>query len=69
MSIKKSKSVAIIVAYPDDETLWAGGAIMAHLSWQCFIVSLCRKNDADRAPKFMKAVISMLTPVLQGAMI
>jgi len=49
---KKTKTVAIIVAHPDDETLWAGGTILSNPYWQCFIASLCRKNDPDRAPKF-----------------
>jgi LmbE family N-acetylglucosaminyl deacetylase len=46
------KSVAVIVAHPDDETLWAGGTILQHPSWEWFIVSLCRGSDPDRAPKF-----------------
>ncbi len=50
------KTVAIIVAHPDDETLWAGGTILEHPEWQCFIVSLCRKSDLDRAPKFIKTL-------------
>src|ERR1700743_3445691 len=48
----ETKKVAIIVAHPDDETLWAGGTILSHPEWACSIISLCRKNDADRAPKF-----------------
>jgi hypothetical protein len=51
-----SKNVAIIVAHPDDETLWAGGTILNHPSWKCFIICLCRKNDPDRAPRFYKAL-------------
>lgn len=51
-----SKSVAIIVAHPDDEILWAGGAILTHPFWNCFIVCLCRKNDEDRATKFYKVL-------------
>lgn len=54
--MKKTKSVALIVAHPDDETLWAGGTVLSHSLWSCFIVSLCRGNDADRAPKFFKAL-------------
>jgi LmbE family N-acetylglucosaminyl deacetylase len=50
------KTVAVIVAHPDDEALWAGGTIMAHPAWQCFIACLSRKNDPDRAPKFAKAL-------------
>jgi LmbE family N-acetylglucosaminyl deacetylase len=52
----KSKSVAVIVAHPDDETLWAGGTILSHPSWSCFIVSLCRGSDPERAPKFFNAL-------------
>jgi LmbE family N-acetylglucosaminyl deacetylase len=52
----KSKTVAVIVAHPDDETLWAGGTILSHPSWNCFIVSLCRRSDSDRAAKFFKAI-------------
>ncbi len=47
-----SKKVAIIVAHPDDETLWAGGTILSHPAWECFIICLCRGSDADRAPRF-----------------
>src|SRR5579862_5273832 len=53
-SVMKNEMIAIIVAHPDDETLWAGGTILSHPSWKCFIVSLCRKNDPDRAPKYYK---------------
>lgn len=53
---EKSKSVAVIVAHPDDETLWAGGTILSRPSWHCFIVTLCRASDADRAPKFFRAI-------------
>ena len=52
----RSKSIAIIVAHPDDETLWAGGTILSTPSWQWFIVCLCRGNDEDRAPRFYKAL-------------
>jgi len=52
----KQKSVALIVAHPDDETLWAGGTMLSHPTWSCFIVCLCRGNDADRAQKFYKAL-------------
>jgi pentatricopeptide repeat protein len=50
------KKVAIIVAHPDDETLWTGGTILSNPSWQCFIVCLCRKNDFERADKFYKVL-------------
>jgi len=49
---KQAKKVAIIVAHPDDETLWAGGIILSNPSWNCFIACLSRKDDPDRSPKF-----------------
>ncbi len=56
MEATKSKNAAIIVAHPDDETLWAGGTILSNPAWNCFIVSVCRRSDTDRAPKFYKAL-------------
>lgn len=50
------KTVALIVAHPDDETLWAGGTILNHPSWKCFIVCLCRGSDKERAPKFFETL-------------
>jgi LmbE family N-acetylglucosaminyl deacetylase len=56
MNIKNVKNVAIIVAHPDDEILWAGGTILSHPSWKCFIISLCRSSDKDRAPRFYESL-------------
>lgn len=56
MENKPHKTVGIIVAHPDDEILWAGGTILTHQSWNCYIISLCRKNDKDRATKFYKVL-------------
>jgi LmbE family N-acetylglucosaminyl deacetylase len=56
MNREKTKSVAIIVAHPDDETLWAGGTILSNPTWKCFVVSLCRKNDPDRSRRFLEAL-------------
>jgi LmbE family N-acetylglucosaminyl deacetylase len=60
------KSVAIIVAHPDDETLWAGGTILNNPSWDCFIVSLCRKDDEDRAPKFYRVLKALNAKGIMG---
>jgi len=54
--VNNLKSVALIVAHPDDETLWAGGTILSHPEWDCFVVCLCRGSDTDRAPKFYKTL-------------
>ena len=50
------KNVTVLVAHPDDETLWAGGFILDNWAYNYFIISLCRGNDKDRAPKFKKAL-------------
>lgn len=47
---------AVIVAHPDDETLWCGGEILLHPNDNWFVGTMCRKNDPDRAPKFKKAL-------------
>lgn len=52
----ESKTAAVIVAHPDDETLWAGGTILSQAARNWFIASLCRASDVDRAPRFMRAL-------------
>jgi len=47
---------AVIVAHPDDETLWAGGTILVNSQCTWTIVTLCRKSDPDRAPNFAQAL-------------
>lgn len=47
---------AVIVAHPDDETLWAGGAVLSRRGWHWTVVTLCRKSDLDRAPRFSKVL-------------
>jgi len=50
------KKCAVVVAHPDDETLWAGGIILMHPECEWTVVTLCRKSDPDRAPKFFRAI-------------
>ncbi|MCJ7520893.1 MAG: PIG-L family deacetylase [Dehalococcoidia bacterium] len=45
----------VIVAHPDDETIWSGGTILMNTNCLWTIVSLCRGSDPDRAPKFISA--------------
>jgi len=52
----KPLRAAVVVAHPDDETLWCGGTILAHRDWEWTVVSLCRANDPDRAPRFFRAL-------------
>jgi len=60
------KSVAIIVAHPNDETLWAGGTILSHPSWRWFIICLCRESNNDRAQRFHKALEELKAEGIMG---
>lgn len=55
LALNSESRCAVIVAHPDDEALWAGGTILSHPAADWTIVSLCRENDPDRAPRFYEA--------------
>ncbi len=59
-------NVVLIVAHPDDETLWAGGTLLSHPTWNCYIVSVCRGSDVDRAPKFHSALKAFNSKGIMG---
>jgi LmbE family N-acetylglucosaminyl deacetylase len=52
----ETRHAVVVVAHPDDETLWAGGTILRHSHWHWTIVTLCRAGDPDRAPRFRRAL-------------
>jgi len=54
--IKKNSRCAVVVAHPDDETLWVGGLMLMHPEVSWTVVTICRKSDPDRAPRFFKAL-------------
>jgi LmbE family N-acetylglucosaminyl deacetylase len=56
MPTKKIETVLVIVAHPDDETLWAGGTFLLHPEWKCYVISMCRGGDPERAQRFRKAL-------------
>jgi LmbE family N-acetylglucosaminyl deacetylase len=66
MTSKYQKSVAIIVAHPDDEVLWAGGTILSHPSWRVFIVCLCRGRDMERSDRFFKTLKNLKAEGIMG---
>lgn len=49
-------TTCVIVAHPDDETLWAGGTMLMHPAWTFEVYALCRASDPDRALKFRRAL-------------
>ena len=44
----------VIVAHPDDETIWMGGTILSSPQVKWTIFSLCRCDDTDRAQKYQR---------------
>jgi LmbE family N-acetylglucosaminyl deacetylase len=54
MNKKPEFTALVIVAHPDDETIWMGGTMAKYKKIKWTIFSLCRASDRDRAPKFLK---------------
>ena len=50
------RSVAVIVAHPDDEVLWCGGLLLCRPQWAPFVACLCRGRDPDRSPRFRRVL-------------
>lgn len=54
LAFQPRQSAVVIVAHPDDETIWMGGFILKHPELDWTILCLCRASDPDRAPKFRR---------------
>lgn len=57
---------AVIVAHPDDETLWAGGMMLMHPESKWTVVTLCRASDPERAPRFFQALETLNATGVMG---
>lgn len=47
-------SALVIVAHPDDETIWFAGTMIANPQVDWTILCLSRSSDSDRSPKFAR---------------
>jgi LmbE family N-acetylglucosaminyl deacetylase len=54
LKCRPKERAVVIVAHPDDETIWMGGFILKHPELDWTIMALCRASDLDRAPKFKR---------------
>ncbi len=54
LQLKRNKRALVVVAHPDDETIWMGGTILKFPDVHWTIFCLCRASDPDRAPKFKR---------------
>ena len=52
----ETRRVLMIVAYPGDETLWAGGSFLTNPSWHMTVVAMFQSNTPDLGKSFSKAL-------------
>ena len=50
--LSQQKTGLVVIAHPDDETIWLAGLILLSPKINWTVLCLSRSGDADRAPKF-----------------
>lgn len=53
-NLSQQESALVIIAHPDDETIWLSGLIMLNPKINWTVLCLSRSADQDRAPKFRR---------------
>lgn len=49
----------IIIAHPDDETIWLGGVLIMNPNIDWTVLCLARSEDPDRGPKFARVAAKL----------
>ena len=47
---------AIVMAHPDDETIWTGGTLLTHKDWRWKLYVVTHNEDDDRGKELIKAI-------------
>lgn len=56
LRLKKNARGLVLVAHPDDETIWCGGLFLKYPDVKWTVLSLCRRSDPDRRPKYFNVM-------------
>jgi len=54
-SINETKAI-VIIAHPDDETIFCGGTILRYSHWRWTVYCLTAQKETERGNEFMKAM-------------
>lgn len=58
-SVERVPEVAVVVAHPGDETLWAGGAILMRPTWRWTVLAMTHGSDDERRSRYVRAIAAL----------